>query len=255
MDPERKFKSLQNLKERQAKIEKALAKADTVYRTIGTSVFNKHLNLAACEKVDYLDTAVRVGRIRQALAERAKPALYSQEWAIKREMANLQFQQAKQKCEEIEGFVKKGYLSKSDLQKAREEFEKITSQVTVGIIPPEVLPEAPVVSKEELEETVVLPDGQRVNMSKTPMDILRVIVDRGDFDNPVPISQIAAKVYPQEATEQNLPVVRKRIVVVLSQMIKPNLKRYGWMVVNKNRHAPKKGGAYYLAPLPPSDQE
>lgn len=103
------------LQQKLGKIDQALSKANKVSQTIGTPEFGRpELDISLTTRLSrtqYRDAAIRVGRVRKALAENAMPTLTTLKSDVEIQINDLKNKEEQaQKLEEIQRLRKLGYL-------------------------------------------------------------------------------------------------------------------------------------------------
>lgn len=197
---EREQSQLSQLQDKLSRINRAITKIDVVSQTIGTSAFNRRLNLCDLRGEAFLDAAVCVGKIKEALEERTRPTLLSKREETEREIENFagRISKAKEDVAKIRQLVQKGLLSKKVLEKAYQELERIKS----SIAPIETAPQSiqlkseKVVKSERIERREVsLPDGYVVEIGgRYKPQLLERLVQSSE-DNPAHIEELSNLLY------------------------------------------------------------
>lgn len=105
------------------KIDQALGKADRVSHSIGTPEFGRpELDISSSSQLDrsaFLDAAIKVGRVRKALAENAVPTLTDLKNQIQGQINDPDAAKNEEKLKVILQLVDTGYLSPTVLKKDR----------------------------------------------------------------------------------------------------------------------------------------
>lgn len=251
---EQEQRSLEELHKAHNRVNRALTKVDTNTQTIGSPAFvglsklGERLDLSKLQGEPFLDAAVKVGRIKMALQENAKPKLLFQKEKVEREIVNFdRIQKVQVQLKQISQFVEKGLLSKQVLEDA----QRALADISLGIVPPPP-PEAiirkitPVEEPPKVEEgkRFVLPDGKVINNLSPLESVIVAKLLESSKENPLASSELVQSVYEDRVS---VDVGRKRLSPLLSS-IRGKLAEAGWRV-NNNTFKPVKGkeGLYYLA--------
>jgi len=277
MTKEQEPQSLKELQEKRTKIDRALAKIEVVSQTIGTSTFNRRFDLSRLSGEEFLEAAVKVGRVQEALKEKARPTLIARKEEVEREIENFdRIQKARQKFEEVRQFVQRGLLPRSALEKAKEALDAIREGLAPTLTPVTVPPrferiasqpesqtaiEVDIAVEEEKRkekvktggrgEVLVLPDGKELHGLSL---LQRRVIERlllGSLNNPVSRSELEDYVYPDrlKIPKAGIESVIRRVQKKLGQV---NLKVIS--LVPKGR-PPGNEEIYYYLYLAPKEGE
>lgn len=233
---EQEQRPLGELQKVQVKINHALEKVGRISQTIGTRDFeglsnlNERFDLSRFSGEEFLDTADRVGKVIEALKERAKPKLFLQKEKVEREIGNFKrIKKAQEQVERINEFVKKGYLPKSALEEA----ERALANLTQSFTPPSISAEEqrPVIvgrlGRNKIEaRSLTLPDGQ-VIYNLTPSESVMIAKLLGfSKENPIASSEMARFLYGDKIP---IDVVKDRLSVLIVA-VRKKLVGVGWKV-------------------------
>ena len=160
------------LEQKLGKIDVALGKANRVSQTIGTPEFGRpELDISPSsqlEGVQYLDAAIKVGRVRKALAENAIPRLTTLKDQTQIQFNNLEVQNENEKEEKLQlvrELVGAGYIPATVLERTR---EKLAPQPEITIDKLDL----PIIIRNVLRRGGIKTVGQLLQSSRE--DLLRL---------------------------------------------------------------------------------
>jgi len=233
---EQEPRPLEELHKEHNRIKRALEKVDTVSQTIGTPAFERpELDLSRLQGEPLLDAAVRVGRIKQALEEHAKPTLLFQKRKTEEEIENNpRVQKVIEHVREIRRLVQGNFLPGSVLEEAERimvGFRQGSADTGIPEKPAYLrlfqrgkVKEPPKAAEEERQSA--LPDGQIIgNLTPHEARILAKLLSSSK-ENPIASSKIVQFLYGDKVS---MNVGRNRLSAHLP-LIRRKLAGVGWKV-------------------------
>ncbi len=157
MNKELSVMNVDELQEHAAKSQGHLVKAQRVFETIGTAEFapvSHALDISDATDPDFVDNALRIGQIKQALSENAIPTLQQQNEEVESEITN-RVEVLERKVVQLQTLDEKGFLpTKEALTIAQSQLHNLKSRTTVQAVTETEQPSETSI-QEELTSTVV----------------------------------------------------------------------------------------------------
>lgn len=201
------------------KIDGALVKANRVSQIIGTPEFGRpELDISSSSELNanaYLDTAIRVGRVRQALAENAIPKLNNSKDEAQRQIGDIKDkEQNAQKLAEITALIRLGYLPNDIIGRAQGIWQ---TQAVQPVQQEEVAPKKEV-TIDELGFSTSTSRGLRRAGIKTLGQLLQL--SRADLSPLRGVGENGAEEIEEMLREKGM-VLAKEVGILQTQAVQP----------------------------------
>jgi len=201
------------LEQKLDRIDGALGKANRVSQSIGKPEFGRpELDISPSSQLNgnaYLDAAIRVGRVRRALAENAIPKLTEIKSQVQGQIDSLKVESEKtEKLRQIKELIDAGYLPPDVIEMAQENIPAQKEVEKTKFNDENLLPKITILS----DGKVKLPNGREVGGKQA--ELLRLLVNTSE-DNPKKQDQLVEELRPKvEGIKlyQLLSVARRKLV-------------------------------------------